>query len=287
MRSPLATLARASLLLALAGLPLLQAQTPSEDPAERPAPRFTTPPDLNGNRVAVPPPDATRPLRIGIYRGPGSGEGNVLPVEKHLQPVKDFRVTRLPPESFASMDLSARFDVLIFAGGTARAQANAIGPEGREAVREFVRKGGGYLGICAGAYLACSGFDWGLAILDARTVSPKWQRGRANLEVSPTPSATRLLGLAEDGFKLRYVNGPVIRPDGHAHLPDYEPVLLFRTETAENDSPVGAQIGTPAMALSTFGSGRVFFSSAHPESTPGFEHFLTRAVLWLAPPASP
>jgi hypothetical protein len=28
-------------------------------------------------------------------------------------------------------------------------------------VREFVREGGGYCGICAGAYLACSNFSWG------------------------------------------------------------------------------------------------------------------------------
>lgn len=275
--------ARAGLVLALAGLPLVRAQNAQDDSAERPAPRFVTPPDVNQHRVAVPPPAAVRPLRIGIYRGPGSGESNVLPVEQRLQQVPEFRLSRIPPEAFASTDLAAHYDVLVFAGGTGRSQANAIGPEGRAAVREFVRGGGGYLGICAGAYLACSGFEWGLGILDARTVSPKWQRGRANLEVAATPASAELFGLREDGFKIRYVNGPVIRPHGRPDIPDYETVLTFRTEIAENDSPVGVQIGAPAVARAPFGSGRVLISSPHPESTPGFEHFLPRAVLWLAP----
>ncbi len=283
MRTLASSLSLAALLaFGVLGAPALLAQ--DDNSAERPnAPRFTTPPDINGHRVVVPAPAKIHPLRIGIYRGPGSGESNVAAVEKHLAQIHEFRVTRLSPELYATTDLRSQFDVLIFAGGAARSQANAIGPEGREAVREFVRAGGGYLGICAGAYLACSGFEWGLAILDARTISPRWQRGRANLEVSATPASAELFGIKEDGFKIRYVNGPIIRPHGRPEIPDYETVLTFRTEVAENDTPVGAQIGTPAVAIAPFGSGRVMISSPHPESTPGFEHFLSRALLWLSP----
>ena len=41
---------------------------------------------------------------------------------------------------------------------------------GRDAIREFVRAGGGYIGVCAGAYLAASDKDYQLSILNARVV---------------------------------------------------------------------------------------------------------------------
>jgi hypothetical protein len=47
-----------------------------------------------------------------------------------------------------------RFDVVIFPGGGGRRQAAALGDEGRRAIRDFVRAGGGFVGICAGAFLS-------------------------------------------------------------------------------------------------------------------------------------
>ena len=47
-----------------------------------------------------------------------------------------------------------RYDVLLIGGGQASVQGGALGTAGRAAVREFVRRGGGYVGVCAGAHLA-------------------------------------------------------------------------------------------------------------------------------------
>src|SRR4051812_22278254 len=40
-----------------------------------------------------------------------------------------------------------RFDVVLFPGGLSGTQAKALGEKGRECVREFVKGGGGYVGI--------------------------------------------------------------------------------------------------------------------------------------------
>jgi glutamine amidotransferase-like uncharacterized protein len=40
-------------------------------------------------------------------------------------------------------------------GGMAPRHSDEIRPEGRAQVERFLRAGGGYLGICAGAYIAC------------------------------------------------------------------------------------------------------------------------------------
>jgi len=34
--------------------------------------------------------------------------------------------------------------------------------------------------------------------------------------------------------------------------------------------------------VSTYGKGRVFISSPHPENTPGLEHLIPRGILWAA-----
>lgn len=47
--------------------------------------------------------------------------------------------------------------LFIVPGGRARGKANRLGDRGRDAVREFVRAGGTYLGFCGGAGLALSG----------------------------------------------------------------------------------------------------------------------------------
>ena len=144
--------------------------------------------------------------------------------------------------------------------------------------------GGGYLGICAGAYLACAGFDWGLGILNARTVSNKWQRGRGMMRIQLTEPGRGLFGPVPEPFTIRYANGPIIKPLGRADLPPYEVAAVFRTEIAKNGSPVGVMIDSPAVVRAPFGKGRVLTISPHSEDTPGLENFVPLALAWLGAP---
>ena len=59
------------------------------------------------------------------------------------------------------------FDVLVVPGGSAGQQAEELGPAGLGNIRQFVRRGGGYCGICAGAYLAMDGDGRWLGMLNA------------------------------------------------------------------------------------------------------------------------
>jgi hypothetical protein len=66
------------------------------------------------------------------------------------------------------------FDLLIVPGGWASDKAAALSQEGRDALREFVRNGGSYLGICGGAGFALDTRD-GLGLLNVKRV-PTAQR---------------------------------------------------------------------------------------------------------------
>ena len=58
--------------------------------------------------------------------------------------------------------------------------------------------------------------------------------------------------------------------------------LALLRHVLENGTPKGVMVNSPAQAVSTFGRGRVFISSPHPENTPGLEHLIPRGILWAA-----
>lgn len=246
-----------------------------------PKPKFVVPADVNGLKTIIAPPEQTRPLKVGIYSGPGAPKSSVDAVIEVLKPFDEVTAITLSGDQVGQSELSS-YDVLVFPGGTGGGQAKGIGESGLKNVREYVRNGGGYVGICAGAYLACSNFSWGLGILNAGTVSNKWQRGQAILELETTREAEPVLGHVKDNFKVRYNNGPILKPWNRTDIPAYTTLAVFRTEVAKYGSPVGVQVNSPSHVIAPFGKGRVFVSSPHPEGTPGLENLIPRGIFWAA-----
>jgi putative intracellular protease/amidase len=225
-------------------------------------------------------PGASPPVRVALYHGPGTGGAGPPRLLKRLNCPPQFTITNLSPEQIRAGALS-NYSAVIFAGGSARKQAEAIGAAGREAVRRFVEQGGGYIGICAGAYLATSGSaSTRLNLVDAITASPKWKRGRGNVEIELTDTGLSIMDKPAGRAVVRYANGPVVKPAGREDLPDYEPLAWFRTELAQNDTPGGVMINSPAVFAGPFGNGRVVCISPHPEQTDGLDHWLPSLVSW-------
>jgi putative intracellular protease/amidase len=276
---PLAVASAFSLSHAETANPKTKATTPAS-PAKK-AQVKVIPADINGYKTVVAPPPNPASLKIAIFDGDGAPKGGVDSVCERVKSMPGSTITLVKAEQIAAGGL-AGYDVVIFSGGSGSTQAKALGDDGRKKVREFVKNGGGYVGICAGAYLACSNFSWGLGILNASTVSSKWMRGSGYMDVEVTVDGAPIIGPVDGIFKVRYNNGPIIKPGDRADLPAYRPLSLFRSEVAKNDTPVGIMVNSPAQAVSTFGKGRVFISSPHPENTPGLEHLIPRGILWAA-----
>ena len=242
---------------------------------------FNIPLDINQNRIIISAPEKNRSLAIAIYKGEGSMDSGIENVKKNISSVLNVNFTELGPEKVMSNDL-AKFDVVIFSGGGASMQGNAIGEQGRENVRKYIKNGGNYLGICAGAYLATSNFEWSLNIINAETISQiEWKRGQAFLDLEITEEGKSILGNVEGMFKCRYNNGPLLKPMNIADLPAYKVAAYFRSEISDNETTPGEMINTPAAVFSEYGKGKVFVISSHAENTPGLENFLPRAIVWL------
>jgi hypothetical protein len=223
---------------------------------------------------------AREEIKVALYDADGSFGKGVPRVTEQLGKVPGLRLVKFAQDDFRAGKLDG-FRVVIFTGGSGSKQSAAIGEDGRTRVKQFVEKGGGYLGICAGAYLACDGFSWGVKILDAKTVSSKWKRGQGTVKFELTDKGREIFGDRAGPMEIRYANGPILMPAASDSLPDYEPLAFFRTELAENGTPKGVMVNSPAMVTGRCGKGRVICSSPHPEQTAGLEDFVPRAIQWL------
>jgi glutamine amidotransferase-like uncharacterized protein len=225
-------------------------------------------------------PMGDHPIRAAIYEGRGSVKESIGHVEAGFKLIPGAKLERLPAKEFAARDLS-EFDLVIFSAGAASAQADDIGIEGRERVRKFVNDGGAYLGICAGAYLACAEFDWGLQLINAQTISDKWQRGVGKVQIELSPEGREAFGSVNAPLHVEYENGPVISPWKRKDLKPYRILATYTTEISENGAPPGIMVRSPAIAEAPYGAGRVMIFSPHPERTAGLEQMLPLAVIRL------
>jgi hypothetical protein len=221
------------------------------------------------------------PIKVALYADDGTGSSKD-DVADALSDTTLFEVTYVMGADIRSGILQ-NFDVVIHPGGSGSGQAASLEESGRDSVRAFVGRGGGYLGICAGAYLVSSDYSWSLYLLNTRVVDKAhWARGNGPTDVRFNKFARELFGFEQDTLVIEYRQGPLMARAYVDSLPDYIQAGVFESEIAENGAPSGVMIGTTAFAFSVFGEGRVAAFSPHPEITTGKEHMVADAVQWLA-----
>lgn len=224
--------------------------------------------------------------RVAVYDGPGVSPSRAAVVAA-LKSANRFALSTVSPAQIQAGDL-AHFDLVVHPGGIAGTQGKALGGVGRKAEQDFVRAGGGFLGVCAGAYLATCDYDWSLRVLNAVVVDKEhWNRGTGNVAVTTTVAGRAVLGTEARKLTLYYHQGPLLSAAARRDLPDYEEFAAFSGDIHGNGAEKGVMPGTTAACGGTFGKGRVFAFSPHPERTKETEGLLCAAAAWAARKADP
>lgn len=225
---------------------------------------------------------------IGIYDAEGTGGLGAVRVETALDTLQPhMRVARLCGEDVREGAIDA-FHAGVFPGGSATGILNALEPEGVETVRGFVRNGGGYLGICAGAYAVGSYRENYFGLIGLRHNQP-WRRGNDHIDVELTPEGIALYGEQFARFNTRYANGPVFLEQddylpGDPIMGEFTVLARFATPSTDRDGVVREEmVGTPAIGTATYGDGRAFFISPHPETHPELHSIITDSILHILP----
>jgi gamma-glutamylcyclotransferase (GGCT)/AIG2-like uncharacterized protein YtfP/glutamine amidotransferase-like uncharacterized protein len=163
------------------------------------------------------------------------------------------------------------FDILLVPGGYADNYMEALGGyegEGAEEIKEFVGRGGSYVGICAGAYVGC---NFGLELVDVDVVDLEhWNRGmsqRCWLEYSEEGQKI-MTGTVDrvNSCLVRYANGPLLSINETSNA---IALAIFRSDFAKKKSmKKGIMKDSPAIVVSDSTKarkGRVVLISPHPE----------------------
>ncbi len=225
------------------------------------------------------------PVRVAVFQGTGVGPSSEKLITV-LKTAKDgsFQVSRITAEEIRTGKLSD-VEVLVHPGGSGGGQGKSLEENGRVAIRRFVRNGGGFLGVCAGAYLATNDYSWSLNLIDAKVVDRRhWARGKGTVQLRLSPKGEEFFGHDGREMAIYYAQGPLLarREWDNPNVPNYESLAIFTTEIATNGAPRGVMARTSAVIRCEFGSGRVFCFSPHPELTPGQNHLIPLAARWLA-----
>lgn len=236
--------------------------------------------DMKEAALTLPaPPPVLKPVRVAIYDAApevSKGPRNLL---RFLSAENGFSAHRVTAEQIRAGCLD-EVDVLIMPGGSGSKQAAQLEAEGRLKIQDFVRAGGGYVGICAGSYLATTHYDWSLGLINAQVWDrAHWARGGGEVTLRMSDAGGRLLGRG-GSVDVHYNQGPLLVPDDEAGLPGYQVLATFETEIAEKGAPAGVMTGTHAIIRSTFGEGRVICYSPHPEVSDGPNSLVAAGVAW-------
>jgi glutamine amidotransferase-like uncharacterized protein len=197
-----------------------------------------------------------------------------------MQP--SFAVQVVTPREVQSGTLQG-LHALVVTGGRASRQGRALGEAGREAIRQFVHQGGGYVGICAGSYLAMQrphdsteeSYKVAFVALEHGT-GDAWQRGIAPLRVRPLDGAPPC--------DLHYANGPIFHAREVPELPSVRVLARFEEEVflESAGTHAGQMTGTPAIVATHYGEGQTVLFSPNPTMAPAHADLFVHAIARVA-----
>lgn len=202
--------------------------------------------------------------KVFLYDGRGAWD-------EGLRNLKDFLVEyELEFETLGASDLihgdleKQAPELLIMPGGESWVYLDELGEKGAEEIRRFVNGGGGYLGICAGAFYATSHREGGAATgpygiglldgvaFDATSVGvPGFIEGVVQFDWE---LGNPLVSGLKKSTKMLLYGGPVLKFSQHEAKKKEIEILLRFAQTLE-----------PAMIRFRYGKGRVLLSSPHLE----------------------
>jgi len=174
-------------------------------------------------------------------------------------------------------------DVLVMPGGSSVDEAKSLGKEGREKIREFVRNGGGYMGTCAGCCLLMEPSKGHPNMIHMIPFKFSICGGKTDLSISFNRRAEELAGIKKGTHKVRYSEGPVPVPSIPVKDADVEVVATYNADVNAKGGPARSSMAGQAAAIAgTYGKGRLFVLSVHPEMDPDDWYILRGAFRFVS-----
>ncbi len=200
------------------------------------------------------------PTDVAVYDDEGAWEDGVIAFE-HFLDWKGLSHERVNAQWINTNDLHPRFRAVYFPGGYAYDYKRKLTAAGERHIRELVDAGGGYVGVCAGAFFAATRVEWEGGSYPYTLGLFKGRAFGALPQIMPWPGYTlttiSLNPLHEVNTRLprtfttMYYGGPAFYPDAGQEI-----------DTLASWDQFNAH---PAIITLNYGQGRVLLIGPHPE----------------------
>jgi glutamine amidotransferase-like uncharacterized protein/4-amino-4-deoxy-L-arabinose transferase-like glycosyltransferase len=228
-------------------------------------------------------------INVAIYCHDEYVTNNIKKITEILNLNSGFQTSSLNAEEIRQGKLSS-FDVVLFPGGSGTATKKLLGDEGLNQVIKFVQAGGGYVGICGGAYLASGGY--GLEFIDTKasledvvendTVISMADRGLGFVKVKMNRIGCNLFKNIPKHSQILFSGGPVFtRLIGQRS--NVIVLASYESEIYKYESQKGSMINSPAIIADFIGKGLCILISPHPEDSEELITIISDSVRMTAP----
>ena len=211
---------------------------------------------------SVEPVKVAKPIKAAFYADRGGAQYNVAEM---LRFTPEYDVVPLSAKDIANGALEGN-DVLLMPGGGSLTEFRALGPSGQKAVKKFIRGGGGYYGICAGAFLVRQS-DVSLCLVPFKDDGPEHYRGWAPMNLKLTEEGEKVFEGSDKIRNVMYWGGPVFVPSKPVKDSDIKVLARYDGQIVNTSSPnaVKPMYGKGAILGGRVGKGKVFAQGPHPE----------------------
>ena len=230
------------------------------------------------NAVCASAPQGAAPLKVGVYADKGPGGIGAVEWFRLVDESPEMELHLLDGAAVRTGALDG-LDLLIMPGGSSMDEFKTLGTNGVERMRAFVRNGGGYVGTCAGCCLLMDGpkkrarmMPWNSSGSEGHTMFPT---------INLNAKGAKALGLKEGPHVMRYHGGPFLQPttnviaDAHMEIwGTFDAEATFKGRINQKKK----MYGSGAVVGGTYGKGRVFVTSAHPEYFNGTLYVIEAAL---------
>ena len=210
------------------------------------------------------PASAAKPVKAGVYAGRGISGNGAVEWFRIVQSSPELEIKVLDSEMIRNGGLDG-LDLLVMPGGSSPAIKRDLGTNGTARIKDFIRNGGGYVGTCAGCCLMMEEAPDPSRGIGVMPFYRSGSKGRYLIPIELNGKGAKALGINKGTYIVQYSHGPILEPSTQlVENASFEVWGTFRTDAGKYGNQP-EMYGRAAVVGGTYGKGRVFVISCHPE----------------------
>lgn len=225
----------------------------------------------------------SKPITVGVFDGHGGAQSCIWETVAAVRLDPEMAVRTITTADIANNVLDS-LDAIIIPGGSGKSQYLNLGALNQQRIKDFIAKGKGAVGICAGAYLFSSTPGYTCLELNGEQAIDieHDNRGHGLAKFTLCGDGEKIFPelAGRDTSYVIYYEGPVFIKNPSDTIQSATLAIMESDVHEEGDAPANMTNGKPFFVANIYGKGRVFSTIAHPEATPGMMWMIPRMVRW-------